>query len=171
MPQQDERIADSPLVCRGGAAELDDGFISWDIKCGDAMSGRLSWHGNSAYANEANILELLTPERISEPRAELVIAAVDETGELARAELARWTKEKTAAAKGFLDLSPGYPKVVTYEDYPALPEGKHYLLLGICKGGRGVQLGEAINALFPMTAEQRKAGELEHGPIRRVVSD
>ena len=39
--------------------------------------------------------------------------------------------------------------------------GKHYLLLGICKGGRGVQLGEALDAVFPMTTQRRAAGELE----------
>ena len=79
-----------------------------------------------AIALAKDILERLTPERISEPRAELVTAAIDDDGTLARAELANWDV-KRQALKGFADLSPGYPKVVTHADYPALPEGKPLL--------------------------------------------
>lgn len=106
-------------------------------------------NGLRAQALAKDLLRLLTPERISSPRAQYVVGAEDETGDRARAKLARWD-QKRETVDGYAPLSEGYPKVVKSDDYPGLPPGKYYLLFGVCANNKGAELASALQAVEPL---------------------
>lgn len=92
---------------------------------------------------------MLTPERIKAPRVAVVYAAVDATGEAARAALATF-KERAATVQTYAPLHPGFPKIAKSDDYPGMEPGKYFLLFGICPGGWENEFRQALDAALPV---------------------
>lgn len=109
-----------------------------------------------AQALMVDLLKALTPERIGAPRAEYVVAAEDDTGERAKAELSRWAQKRATLSK-FTALPSSYPQVIDSDDYPGLPPGRHFLLLAVCKAGRGETLTDVWKSVLIPDGTERWA--------------
>src|SRR5690606_26376692 len=137
-------------ILQGGETTL---LQAWDVDV--PCEVWVNWSGQSpevnqsqAYALAKDLLAQLTPESIKRPRVDLVVTAEDKTGDKARAALARF-QDRANTVQHYAPLSPGFPKVIKSDDYPELEPGNYYLLFGICPGGSGQQMADALNAALP----------------------
>lgn len=117
-----------------------------------------------------DLLLRITPSALAKPMAQLVIAASDKTGELARRALAAYPERKVAL-DAVAPLAAGFPRVARSDDFPGLLTGEHFLLLGVCPSGQGDELAQLAQLIVPNTTPNKLEPPEEFAvPFPYVVS-
>lgn len=101
-----------------------------------------------------DLLVRVTSAAVSRPMAQLVVAASDKTGELARRALAAYPARKVAL-DAVAPLAAGFPRVARSDDFPGLPKGEQFLLLGVCPSGQGDELAQLAPLIVPNTTPNK----------------